>query len=172
MGGFSGKIWAQKIDFVDASKSIYVFIPAGWYAKGAIYVYDAKAKLIRTIKPFGKFEPNGFKVALTVSAFDDKVYLVVTQIKNGHEAKVYQISSGHFDLITTLGVAKNDVRGTAVVRFVPIYPDQIGIATAIGGNGKTLKLWKYEPLKKKFIQDKKTSTKKIKVTQDNINYSR
>lgn len=156
---YKGVIWAKSIDFGSDGK-IFLFLNSGAYKKGQIKVFQANGKLLKAYNPYGGFATSGLNATI-ISESNDKVYLAVGTQKSGTTVKTYQITAKKFISLNSLTTTTK--AGNVQVSFQKLYKTQYGLVTMKQGDKKTLKVWKLDLTKNRFVEDKKISKTKIKI---------
>lgn len=163
---YKGKIWAMRVNFGEDLGSLYLFAPTDTYAKSAIKVYGPKGTLLKTVKPFGGFSKSGFNLDIAIEPLNDVVYLVVGTRKAGTTAVIYEVSSTGLKSVNSVKAGKTP--GNVMVKFLKLYSNQNGLATAVNKSSSTQKVWKLNSTANKYLQDKTFSMKQLKISGNTI----
>ncbi|MFH0829083.1 MAG: S8 family serine peptidase [Candidatus Kerfeldbacteria bacterium] len=154
---YKGAVWARSIDFGPDGK-IYVFLNSAAYKKGQIRVFKADGKLLKAYKPYGGFSTSGLNATAVVES-NKKVYLAVGMLKTGTVVKTYEVTAAK--LTARNSVVATAKAGTILVSFKKLYKIQYGLVTMKQGDKTTIKVWKLDLVKNKFVEDKKINKTKI-----------
>lgn len=156
---YKGKVWAKKVNFGTELGVVYLFINSEKLKTGAVKMYSTQGKLIGTFKPYGGFATNGLNADITI--INNEVYLAVGTTKAGTTARIYKVTNKTLKSINTVKASKSN--GNVIVAYLKLYSGQYGLVTMLKNQKSTIKVWKYDSIKNKFIEDTKFNKKKIKV---------
>jgi hypothetical protein len=139
---------------------IYVFLNSGAYKKGQIKVFKADGKLLKAYNPFGGYATSGLNASIVVES-NKKVYLAVGTTKAGTAVKNYEVTAKKLTALNSLTTTTK--AGNVQVSFQKLYKTQYGLVTMKQYDKKTLKVWKLDLTKNKFVEDKKINKTKLKI---------
>lgn len=154
---YKGAVWARSFTF-GPDGTIFVFMNSGAYKKGQIKVYKVDGKLLKAYNPYGGFATSGLNATAVVES-NRKVYLAVGMLNAGTAVKTYQVTATK--LITLNSLIASARAGTVLVGFKKLYKTQYGLVTMKQGDKSTVKIWKLDLVKNRFVEDKKINKTKI-----------
>jgi len=164
---YTGGVLGRRVQL--GTTQVYVVAPTDTYSQGAVRLYDAKYKLLQTVKPFGVFVTTGFTGGVLSESFNKTAYLAVATKKVGYSVKVYKVGETRLTAVANVAASSATVKGTIIVKFLKLYTNQSALVTMLSGKPKTLKIWKYSTTKKTFLQDTSAATRaKVILKGDSI----
>ena len=156
---YNSAVWARSVNF-GPDGIIFVFLNSGAYKKGQIKVFKVNGKLLKAYNPNGKFSTGGLNAAVVVES-NKKVYLAVGALTAGKAVKTYEVAAAKLTALNSLAAATK--AGNVLVSFKKLYKTQYGLVTMKPGDKTTIKVWKLDLVKNKFVEDKKIKKTKIKI---------
>jgi len=163
---YKGSLLAWRIKY-SGTHSHYVILNSGPNSKGSIKLYDENGKLIETYKPFGKYAKWGMNADMIYQPSNGKIYLATVLKKIGYQVRIYEVRKSSMVKISDLAAMSKNSTGTILVKFLKLYGNDYGLVTIKSGLASTVKIWKYSPIKKKWIQDMTDATRaKIRVVHN------
>ncbi len=156
---YKGAIWARSINF-GPDGIILVFLNSQAYKQGQIKVFKVNGKLLKAYNPYGGFATSGLNATVVVES-NKKVYLAVGTLTAGTTVKTYQVAAAKLTALTSLVTTTK--AGNVLVSFQKLYKTQSGLVTMKSGDKTTIKVWKLDLVKNKFVEDKKINKSKLKI---------
>lgn len=164
---YGGAVAAWKVSFNVVGQELYVFAAGAKSAASSVKVYNAKGKLMQTLKPYVAGTQAGLTAVMTVEPLTNRLYLAVGSIGKSGKVIVFQGGVTGFRPIQqlTAGAAGSKT----IVKFLKLDPDEYALVTMMSGKPASMKIWSYDDASKRFFEDTATQQKRVTVNGDALN---
>ncbi|MBI4093179.1 MAG: carbohydrate binding domain-containing protein [Candidatus Kerfeldbacteria bacterium] len=159
--GYLETIWAKRVKFRSPSTTWYIFANNNRATKGAIKMYNAKGKLVRTVRPTDKAAVAGIRAAIAVQRSSKKVVLAALDKGRNGRIRFFELTPKQIHKINDVAVGGNPRNRTVLLAFLKLYISDNVFVAAVRGQPSSLRVWKYGPSKKIFVRDTSPNSKRI-----------
>ncbi len=160
-GGYRGNMVAKRVKFRSPPATWYLFANTDRSSNGAIMVYNASGKLVKTLKPADVGAASGVTMSVAAQPSTRSVYIAAVDVAKNSKVRVFQLTSRTVRRLHDVTIKGASSRRTTRAAFLKLYTYDYGLVTMVNGRPSTLSAWRYNPAKKKFVKDATYDVKRI-----------
>lgn len=166
--GYTGAVWAKKVNFGANLGSMYLFVNKEARTPSELKYYSTGVGSMRSLTPFYGAHYKGYNVDMIVQPKTKKVYIAFGTKATGASAHVREVKNKRVDLVNSPTVAETENKGVVLVKFLKLYTNEYGLVTMISGNASTLKVWRYSSTTHRFDEDTSYDKSLISINGDTL----
>jgi hypothetical protein len=166
--GYTGRIWARKINFGTNGK-VYMFVPREAYTAGEVVLYDGNGEEISRLLAFGTGTFHGFNPSIVVDRSNKRVYFAVARNAVSASARILRVRPTGLTTMNSVTAVGTSDKGNVLVQFLkPSDRRHPILVTMIASNRSTMKIWKYNETHGQYVRDTVFNTSRIRVEGSTI----
>ncbi|MFH0829516.1 MAG: hypothetical protein V1907_05100 [Candidatus Kerfeldbacteria bacterium] len=166
--GYTGAVWAKKVNFGANLGSMYLFMNKDARTPSELKYYSTGVGSMRSLAPFYGAHYKGYNVDMIVQPKTKKVYIAFGTKATGASAHVREVMYKRTDVVNSPTVAPTESKGVVLVKFLKLYTNEYGLVTMISGNTATLKVWRYSSSTHRFDEDTSYDKTLIHISGDTL----